>query len=273
MKENLALALKALRYVHVLGSMAIFFMFYYFEAESLTVIRLDVELALQTGLPTLFSSDAVVSANGVLGDSRIIEEQLLSTTSTGLSNVMHSVVSFASLLNGREREERTKLDPLIYTKTLVWLLYRLVEVSPLRKPYSMSEGLDVDVAHLALLAFMTTLLPKYGRDDSNDLIADYLEKAIQDLHITSADTQDSGLSLLLWALFIGGVSVLKWKDHKCLILEICERLRLHDWPAVRRQLCGFPWIYTLHDLPGRCLLEDAQRRSIDLPRECLQAEV
>ena len=272
MKENRALALKALRYVHVPASVALFFILsYYFEAESLTVIRLDVELALQTGLPTLFNSDAVVSASGVLGDSRIIEEQLLSTTST-LPSVMLSVVSFASLLNGREREERTKLDPLIYTESLVWL-YRLVEVSPLRQPPSMSEGPDVDVAHLAMLAFMTTLLPKYGRDDSNHLIADHLERAIQDLHVTSPDTQDSGLLLLLWALFIGGVSVLKRKDHQCLILEICERLELHDWPAVRRQLCGFPWIYTLHDLPGRRLWEDAQRRSIGLPRECLQLEV
>ena len=219
---------------------------------------------MQTGLPTLFSSDA-------LGDSRIINEQLPSITSR-LSSIMLSVVSFASLLNGSEREGRTKLDPLSYTETLVWLLYRLVEVSPLGQPHSMSRGLYVDVAHLAMLAFMTTLLPKYGRDDSSHLLADRLKRAIQDLYISSADAQDSGFSLLLWTLFIGGVSVLKRKDHWCLILETCERLELHDWPAVRRQLCEFPWIYTLHDLPGRCLWEDAQRRSTDISQEFLQLE-
>lgn len=185
---------------------------------------------------------------------------------------MLSVVSFASLLNGREREGRTKLDPLSYTETIVSLLYRLIEVAPLGQPRSMSAGLYDDVAHLAMLAFMTTLLPEYGRDDSKHLLSGRLESAIQDLYVTATDTQDSRFSLLLWTLFIGGVSILKRKDHHWLILETCERLDLHDWPAVRRQLCGFPWIHALHDVPGRCLWEDAQRRSIEISRELLQLE-
>ena len=225
--------------------------------------RLDVELALQTGLPTVFRSDAVVPTNGVSGDSCVIKEQLLSTTSR-LSRIMLSVVSFASLLNGREREGRTKLDPLSYTETLVSLLYRLIEVAPLGQPRPMLGGLYDDVTHLAMLAFMTTLLPEYGRDDSCNLLSDRLESAIQDLHVTSADTQDSGFPLLLWTLFIGGASVLKGKDHRCLISETCERLELYDWPAVRRQLCGFPWIHTLHDVPGRSLWEDAQHWSTEV---------
>ena len=243
----------------------------FFEAESLTNTRLDVELALQTGLPTLFRSDAVVPANSVSGDSYVIKEQLLGTTSR-FSRLMFSVVNFASLLNGREREGRTKLDPLSYTETLVSLLYRLIEVAPLGQPRSMSGGPYDDVAHLAMLAFMTTLLPKYGRDDFCYLLSDRLESAIQNLHVTSADTQDSGFSLLLWTLFIGGVSVLERKDHRWLILETCERLDLYDWPAVRCQLCEFPWIHTLHDVPGRCLWEDAQRRGTEITRKFLQLE-
>ena len=201
----------------------------------------------------------------------MIKEPLLSATSR-LPSIILSVVSFAGLLNGREKEGRTKLDPLSYTETLVWLLYRLVEISPLWQPYSMSGGLCVDVANLATLAFMTTLLPKYGRDDTSHLLADRLVSAIQDLQVTSANIQDSEWSLLLWTLFIGGVSVLKRKDHRCLILETCELLKLHDWLAVRRQLCGFPWIYTLHDLPGQCLWEAAQRRGTEISREFLQLE-
>ena len=271
MKENRALALKLLRYVHVLASVAFFLSLAFLEAESLTITRLDVELALQTGLPTLFCSDAVVPANGVSGDSRVIKEQFLSTASR-LSPIMLSVVSFAKLLNGSEREGPTKLDPLSYMETLVSLLYRLIEVAPLGQSRFMLGGLYDDVAHLAMLAFMTTLLPEYGRDDSSHPLSDRLESAIQDLHVTSADTQDSGFSLLLWILFIGGVSVLKRKDHRWLILETCERLGLNDWPAVRRQLCGFPWIHTLHDVPGQCLWEDAQRRCTEISRESLQLE-
>ena len=274
MKENCALALKPLRYVHVLASAALFSSFFspaFLEAESLTVTRLDVELALQTGLPTLFRSDAVVPANGVSSDPRVIKEQLPSTSSR-LSRIMLSLVSFASLLNVREREGQTKLDPLSYTETLVSLLYRLIEVTPLRQPRSMSGRLYDDVPRLAMLAFMTTLLPRYGRDNSSHLLSDRLEGAIQNLHVTPPDTQDSGFSLLLWTLFIGGVSVLKRKNHRWLILETCERLDLYDWPAVRRQLSSFPWIHTLHDVPGRCLWEDAQRRSTEISREFLQLE-
>ena len=218
-KENRALALKALRCVHILASAAfVYLSLAFFEAQSLTVIRLDVELALQIGLPTLLSSDVIVPASGVSG---VIDEQLLSTASR-LSNVLLGVVSFASLLNSGEKEGRTKLDPLSYTETLVWLLYRLVEISPLGQPHSMSGGLYFDMAHLAMLAFMTTLLPKYGHDDSSNLLADRLERVIQDVHVTSADIQDSWLSLLLWTLFIGGVSILRSKDHLSLILETCE---------------------------------------------------
>ena len=268
MEENRALALKSLRYVHVLASAVLFFSLTFFKAEGLTIIRLDVELALQTGLPTLFRSDAVVPANSVSGDSPVTKEQLLITASS-LSRIMLSVVSFASLLNGKEREGRTKLDPLSYTETVVSLLYRLIEFAPLGQPRSMSGGPYDDVAHLAMLAFMTTLLPEYCRDDSSHLLSDRLESAVQDLHVTATDTQDSRFSLLLWTLFIGGVSVLKRKDHRWLILETCERLDLYDWPAVRRQLCRSPWIHTLHDIPGRRLWENAQRRSTEISREFL----
>lgn len=238
---------------------------------SLTITRLDVELALHTGLPTLFRSDALIPANGVSAESRVIKDQLPSTA-LRLSRIMLSVVSFASLLNGREKEGQTKLDPLSYTEMLVSLLYRLIEVAPLGQARSISGGPYDDVAHLAMLAFMTTLLPKYARDDSSHLLCDRLESAIQELHVASADTPHSGPSLLLWTLFIGGVSFLKRQDHRRLIVETCERLDLHDWPAVRRQLCGFPWIHTLHDIPGRCLWENAQRRSTETSREFLQLE-
>ena len=263
MKENRALALKPLRYVYMLASAELLFS-RFFEAERLTNTRLDAELALQTGLPTLFRSDAVVPMHGVSDDFHFTKDLLPNITSR-LSHIMLRVVSFASLLNGGERKGRTKLDPLSYTEMLVSLLYRLIEVAPLGQPRPPLRGPCDDVLHLAMLAFMTTLLPKYCRDDSSSLLSDRLESAIQDLHITSAATHDSAFSLLLWTLFIGGVSIFKCKDHRGLIVETCERLDLHDWPAVRSQLCVFPWVYTLHDMPGQCLWEDAQRRSKKIP--------
>lgn len=267
MKENRALALKPLRYVHVLAPAALYFLFHlpscFFPKEkSLTITRLDVELALETGLPTLFRGDAVVPGIAIIENACTIKKQLLSTASR-LSHIMLSIVSFASLLNCREREGRMKLDPLTYTENLVSLLYQLIEIAPLGQTRSIL-GLHDNVAHLAMLAFMTTLLPRYGRDDFNYLLSDRLDNALQELRVTSVDTQDSRPSLILWTLFIGGISVLRCKDNRSLILEICERQHLYDWPAVRDQLCRFPWIYTLHDDPGRCMWEDAQRRSADI---------
>jgi hypothetical protein len=257
MKENRALALKPLRYVHASAAFLLPFHSFplaFLEAESLTTTRLDVELALQTGLPALFPSDAVVPVNDIAGDSSIIKEQLLGTSSRLLS-IMLSVVSFAGLLNGREGKGQTKLDPLSYTEAIVSLLYRLIEVAPLGQPQPLLGGLYDDVTHLAMLAFMTTLLPEYGHNNSSYLLlSDSLESAIQNLHV------------------IGGVSVLKRKNHRWLILDTCERLGLHDWPVALRQLCGFPWIHTLHDDPGRSLWEDAQRRSTDISREFVQLE-
>jgi hypothetical protein len=227
---------------------------------------------LQTGLPPIFCSDALVRANGIAGDSHVIKSQLLNTASR-LSSIMISVVSFASILNDREGEGQTKLDPLSYTETLISLLYRLIEVAPLGQSRSMLGGPYNDVTHLAMLAFMATLLPEYGSDESNYLLlSDRLENAIQDLYVTSAQIPDNGVSLFLWTLFIGGVSVLKRNDHRWLILEACKRLDLYDWPAVRHQLCAFPWIYILHDIPGRRWWETAKGMNTDISREFLQLQ-
>lgn len=199
------------------------------------------------------------------GNSQATKEHFLSTAPI-LSYIALAVISFANILNDKEGEGRPKLDPLTYTETLIALLYHLIKVAPLRQPHSLSDKFYDEVLHLAMLAFMTTLLPEYGRDHSHSnypLLSERLESAIHDLHITSIGNQDGGLSLLLWTLFIGGVSVLKLKNHQwlsSLILETCERLNLYDWTAVRHQLCGFPWIHSLHDGRGRCLLEDSRRK-------------
>lgn len=247
----------------------LFLSFFFFEAENLTVLRLDVELALQTGLPTLFRSDAIIPVTSISDNSRVAEEQLLSIDFR-LSRLMLDLLSFSDLLNDRGKQGRTKLDPLSYMELLVSLLYPLIGIAPLGQRRFMSGGLYDDLTHLTMLALMTTLLPEYSRDDSSHLLSDTLERAILNLHFTFAGIQDSGFALLLWALFIGGISVLKGKDHRCLILKTCERLNLHDWADIGHQLCGFPWIHTLHDVRGRCLWEDAQRKSMENSWDFLQ---
>ncbi|KAI1080603.1 hypothetical protein F5B20DRAFT_104512 [Whalleya microplaca] len=238
---------------------------------ALKALRLDIELALQTGSP-LYCSD-IILANIVPGDSRVIREPFPGIAPE-ISHVMLDVVSFSSLLNSRGKEGQTKLDPLIYTETIISLLYRLVEVAPLGQPRLVSAELYGDVVPLAMLAFMTTLLPEYDDGPSYPLLSGRLENSIHGLHTTYADTRDNGFSLLLlWTLFISGISVLGSRDHQWLLLNIsetCRRQDLKDRPAVHHQLCTFPWVHSLHDVPGQYLWEDVQRRNTDIPPEFLQ---
>lgn len=221
----------------------------------------------------LFRSD-LIPIRDASDESHVVNEKLLNTIPYH-SDVMLDVVSFASILDSRERDGQPKLDPLDYSETTVSLLYRLVEVASLGQSDTMPGDLYTNVCHLAMLAFMATLLPEYGGEHSGyPLLSDRLESIIHDLHDT-ADSRSSASPLLLWTLFITGVSVLKLRDYQwlsLLISETCELLGLHDWAAVRRQLRGFPWINSLHDVPGRCLWEDAQRMSTEIELEFLQLE-
>ena len=243
------------------------------KAGCLTITRLDVEFALQTGSKTLFSSIAMESANGFSSDL-CGSKELLPSSASSISGVIPSILSFANILNSRQSDGQSKLDPLNYMEMLVSLLYGLIEAVPLGEPCSTLGEIYDDVTHLGMMAFMTTLLPEFGREDSRYvLLSERLESAIQLLHDTFADEQDIWLALLLWTLFIGGISVLKRSDHHWLILDICRRLHIYDWPTVLCRLCAFPWIHTLHDAAGQCLWEDARRRSFALSREFLELGV
>ena len=218
---------------------------------------------MQTGLPTLFCSDDVVSAIGLSSEFHFNDDLFASTTSR-LSHMMLSVASFASILNDRESGDRTKLDPLRYTELLVSLLYRLIDVGPLGQVCYTSGAFHDDLVHFAMLAFMTTLLPKYSSDHFSRFLSGRLNGTIECLHLGSMDTQKSDPSLLLWTLFISGISFFKYYDYRRLVWETCERLNLHDWSSIRCQLCMFPWINSLHDVPGQCLWEDAKLKNDEI---------
>ena len=145
---------------------------------------------------------------------------------------------------------------------LVWLLYRSIEISPLGQQCSASADVYNQLACFSMLAFMTTLLPEYGRYDSSyPLLSQKLENIIQNINTTPTYIQHSKLTLLLWGILISGISVSKSKDYRWLIMDVCEQLELHDWLAVRHQLCQFPWINAVHDIPGRYLWNETQQWS------------
>ncbi|PYH90283.1 hypothetical protein BO71DRAFT_334799 [Aspergillus ellipticus CBS 707.79] len=230
---------------------------------ALKPLRLDAELAMQNGTAPLFRGDEV-PVNPVLCDPDVSSGQFPSAA-PWMPSILLDLFNFSRLLNGVERKQRMRLDPLDYTETMVSLLYRLVEVSPLQQGSIQRGGLYGDVTSLAMLAFMTTLLPEYTREGSNcPLVSDRLGSAMEDLCLTAEESLESDPSFLLWILFISGISVLNLKSHHWLsplISDTCDKLELNNWAVIQQQLSQFPWIFALHEAPGQRLWKDVRKSS------------
>ncbi|GFF88991.1 hypothetical protein IFM53868_05688 [Aspergillus udagawae] len=237
------------------------------RALALKPLRLDVELAMQNGTHTLFRGDEV-PVHPVLCDPDVGSGHSPGAA-PWMPLIMLDLFSFSRLLNKVERRQGLKLDPLDYTETLVSLLYRLVDISPLMQASTEPGGRYGEVTYLAMLAFMTTLVPEYTRDGSScPLLSDRLGRTMQDLCVTASESLDSDPALLLWILFIGGISVLDIKDCRWLsplIADLCERLELDSWVVIQRQLSQFPWIFALHEAPGCRLWKDVRLGSRKIP--------
>lgn len=220
-------------------------------------------MAIQNGTSTLFRGDQV-PIHSVLCNPDVSSRQF-PRTSPWMPLIILDLFSFSRLLNKVERRQSPKFNPLDYTETLLSLLYRLVEASALGETSTKSGGLYGNVLYLVMLAFMMTLLPEYTRDGSVcPLLSGHLESAIQDLGVAASEFSDSDPPLLLWILFVSGISVLNFKDHHWLsplIAGTCERLELYNWVTIEQQLSQFPWIFALHEAPGRRLWEDVRLKS------------
>lgn len=230
------------------------------ESLYLTFGRLDVELAMQLGTFPLFRGDEVPVFPVLCGIDLSSEKP--PKTVFSMPPIMSDLLNFSRLLNKTYRKQMPKVNPIDYMETMVSLLHRLVETSPLLQASTKPRGLFEDVAHLGMLAFMTSLLPEYTRDGSTcSSLSVNLERALQDLYVPTSERAEPELHLFLWFLFTSGISVLNHKNHRwlsSLIANTCERLGLDDWAAIQRQLSQFPWIFALHEDPGRRLWEDAR---------------
>lgn len=163
---------------------------------------------------------------------------------------MLDLVVFATILN--DCSDATKVSPWDYTETTTSLIYRLLD----EELSCQARGDQDDLARLAMLAFMTTFLPQYCRN--NFSCTPLGSRLLVAIHLSETRALEDELPLLLWAIFMGSMSVLKGHDDGWwlgAIRNISQRLGLLEWPSVRDQLTVFPWIHSLHDHPGRSLWE------------------
>jgi hypothetical protein len=117
--------------------------------------------------------------------------------------------------------------------------------------------------HLSLVAIMSTLMPEYGHNSARYLLlADELQEALR-MYSQVAGRLDE---IMLWALFIGYVTILPGSDRAWLLpsaIETCARLGLRSWEDVRGVLCRYAWIGVLYNKAGLKLwnaIEDARRK-------------
>jgi hypothetical protein len=220
-------------------------------------IRLDLEFALQNGSPPRFRADEMPCSSFLSGlrKSQLVKSvpQLLDSCNSvdaKLLTFFHEVNRFTGTINAK------KLDPLDYSEAVLLYLHRLIEFAPLGGDRP-TEGLD-NLVHLALLALMTGLLPGYGPSFSRyDLLSTHLERAFHDFAFHHSGTRKP-MILMVWALFVGGITVLDSRSRPwllALLVETCEALELNSWYAVQEAICEYPWIDAVHARSGKALWE------------------
>jgi hypothetical protein len=111
---------------------------------------------------------------------------------------------------------------------------------------------------------MSTLMPEYGHNTARYLLlAKELHGALQKYEQVAKRNDE----IMLWALFIGYVTVLPENDHVWMLplaIETCAKLGLQSWEDVRGVLSRFAWIGILYDKAGSKLwnaLEAAPEKS------------
>ena len=143
-----------------------------------------------------------------------------------------------------------RMAPHVLHETILSVGYRLLRYQIIAGPL---VGTKLEsVAHIALTALLTTLFLQIGRRR-------FLQYGLVGQHLK--DIVDSGLDgedpeVVLWLLFLGGISVVSERDESWLSRRIKETARsagLQNWASLHNSLVQFPWIGSLHDIDAERL--------------------
>jgi len=160
------------------------------------------------------------------------------------------IISLARLFNSNTGVG-SQLNGYTFHDTIIFLGYNLVRTSSLANPRSACR-LNYTV-HLGLMAFLTTFLLGFCcKRQEFMLLSELARSAAQG----DLDEDEQSREVLLWTLFIGGVTIFSPLDDIWLIPRIVETtlsLGLTDWGDVSQTLSNFPWVNNLHDRPGEVL--------------------
>jgi hypothetical protein len=142
------------------------------------------------------------------------------------------------------------MDPHVLQEVIISVGYRLLRLHTFDGTY-LEDKLE-SVCHIALTAFMTTLFLQIGRRRflQYRLVGGCLNEVVN-RGLDNADQE-----LMLWLLFVGGISVVPEEDEHWLctsIQQVARRRGIEDWTEMHRCLRQFPWIGSVHDESGKQL--------------------
>ena len=212
--------------------------------------RLDMEFALINGTSTKFyinemTQNAIVNRLPIDSKQGELDIQIIDGE---LNGVVIDTISFCKFLNSTSY---TQLDPSEYRGAIASLCYRLIHIRPLNGR-SIPSQLD-NLCHLALLAYMTVLLPEFNKTWAwFDLISKQLGEAKRN----TSDTEITTSSLYLCCLFVGGISVFDEGDDwwlKQFVANSCQHLGRLQWEDICAVLGELFWIHIIHDKHGKLL--------------------
>lgn len=221
----------------------------------LTYSRTDLDFALNHGTSPCFYRDRmsnvvlVLEAEGFfINQSLVGSNARFKQTNLSLQQILLDITNIASLFNNSNIDFR--LDPQTLQEIVISVGYRLIQFRTLNGP---GIQIKLDAAyHIGLTTFLTTLFLKlsHRRFLRYRLIAQRLKEVIEE----GLDEQES--DLMLWLLFIGGISDLAGLDQDWLcskIRQLLQQLGIESWEALHQCLIEFPWIRCLHDEAGKAL--------------------
>jgi hypothetical protein len=122
-----------------------------------------------------------------------------------------------------------------------------------------------NLIHLTLLAIAAGLLPNYGPQYGRyELLSAELLKAYQNF----ASSPGQSRTLMIWSLFVGGVTVLGEDMHPWLlplVAQTCGELELRSWSEARLVVGEYAWLRAVHDNKGRGLWEAVESYNKETP--------
>lgn len=231
----------------------------------LVTYRTSLDYALHYGTSTCFYRDRMSDVAQALASQGFFMSREFADSGSKfqrmdpfLQRVLLDVTSVTCLFN--MDHAGLKVDPNMLQEVIVSVGCRLVRFHPLGGP-QLESKLEA-ACHIGLIAFTTTLFLQFGRRRflKYGLVAQRLKEVID------REMEEEDDDVMLWLLFIGGISILAEVDQAWLISRIhtvIQTLGIKDWPALHGYLVQLPWINSLYDETGKSLWDLVMRRQTE----------